>query len=139
LLDDTSANSAGCARLSICSGGGSRRRSSASESRPGGAVECFYLRSAISRQIKPKPIIRKPTAAQTMEMQSKSPPSNRNVPAIRIDPTKTGKNNGHYDGCSRPDKYKLTMRPPVATNALLNSEIERWGQVIRDNNSYVDQ
>ena len=87
----------------------------------------------------PKPIIRKPTAAQTMEMQSKKPPSNRSVPKIRIDRTKTGKIILHYDGCARPDKRKLTLFTPVAVNAPLKSEIERWGQVIRDNSICVDQ
>ena len=31
------------------------------------------------------------------------------------------------------------MRTPAAANALLKSEIARWGQVIRDNNIHVDQ
>ena len=35
--------------------------------------------------------------------------------------------------------YPREMRTPAAANALLTSEIERWGQVIRDNNIHVDQ
>jgi tripartite-type tricarboxylate transporter receptor subunit TctC len=35
--------------------------------------------------------------------------------------------------------YPKEMRTPAAANALLKSEIVRWGQVIRDNNIHVDQ
>ena len=35
--------------------------------------------------------------------------------------------------------YPREMRTPAAANALLRSEIERWGQVIRDNDIHVDQ
>jgi tripartite-type tricarboxylate transporter receptor subunit TctC len=35
--------------------------------------------------------------------------------------------------------YPREMRTPAAANALLKSEIGRWGQVIRDNNIHVDQ
>ena len=35
--------------------------------------------------------------------------------------------------------YPEQMRTPAAANALLKSEIERWGQVIRDNDIHVDQ
>jgi tripartite-type tricarboxylate transporter receptor subunit TctC len=35
--------------------------------------------------------------------------------------------------------YPKELRTPAAANALLKSEIERWGQVIRDNNIHVDQ
>jgi tripartite-type tricarboxylate transporter receptor subunit TctC len=35
--------------------------------------------------------------------------------------------------------YPKEMRTPAAANALLKSEIERWGQVIRDNDIHVDQ
>jgi tripartite-type tricarboxylate transporter receptor subunit TctC len=35
--------------------------------------------------------------------------------------------------------YPREMRTPAAANALLKSEIERWGQVIRDNDIHVDQ
>ena len=35
--------------------------------------------------------------------------------------------------------YPKEMRTPAAANALLKSEIERWGRVIRDNNIHVDQ
>ena len=35
--------------------------------------------------------------------------------------------------------YPKEMRTPAAANALLKSEILRWGQVIRDNNIHVDQ
>jgi tripartite-type tricarboxylate transporter receptor subunit TctC len=35
--------------------------------------------------------------------------------------------------------YPKEMRTPAAANALLKSEIARWGEVIRDNNIHVDQ
>jgi tripartite-type tricarboxylate transporter receptor subunit TctC len=35
--------------------------------------------------------------------------------------------------------YPKEMRTPAAANALLKSEIVRWGQVIRDNNIHVDE
>jgi tripartite-type tricarboxylate transporter receptor subunit TctC len=35
--------------------------------------------------------------------------------------------------------YPKEMRTPAAANALLKSEIMRWGEVIRDNNIFVDQ
>jgi tripartite-type tricarboxylate transporter receptor subunit TctC len=35
--------------------------------------------------------------------------------------------------------YPKEMRSPAAANALLKSEIMRWGEVIRDNNIFVDQ
>jgi tripartite-type tricarboxylate transporter receptor subunit TctC len=35
--------------------------------------------------------------------------------------------------------YPREMRTPAAANALLRSEIERWGRVIRDNDIRVDQ
>ena len=35
--------------------------------------------------------------------------------------------------------YPKEMRTPAAANALLKSEIVRWGQVIRDNNIHIDQ
>jgi tripartite-type tricarboxylate transporter receptor subunit TctC len=35
--------------------------------------------------------------------------------------------------------YPEQMRTPAAANTLLKSEIERWGQVIRDNDIHVDQ
>jgi tripartite-type tricarboxylate transporter receptor subunit TctC len=35
--------------------------------------------------------------------------------------------------------YPKEMRTPAAANALLESEIVRWGQVIRDNNIHIDQ
>ncbi len=35
--------------------------------------------------------------------------------------------------------YPKEMRTPAAANALLKSEIERWAEVIRDNNIHVDQ
>jgi tripartite-type tricarboxylate transporter receptor subunit TctC len=35
--------------------------------------------------------------------------------------------------------YPREMRTPAAANALLESEIVRWGQVIRDNDIHVDQ
>jgi tripartite-type tricarboxylate transporter receptor subunit TctC len=35
--------------------------------------------------------------------------------------------------------FPKEMRTPAAANALLKSEIVRWGRVIRDNNIYVDQ
>jgi len=35
--------------------------------------------------------------------------------------------------------YPKEMRTPAAANALLKSEIVRWGKVIRDNNIHVDQ
>ena len=38
-----------------------------------------------------------------------------------------------------PAPVARVMRTPAAANALLKSEIERWGRVIRDNNIHVDQ
>jgi tripartite-type tricarboxylate transporter receptor subunit TctC len=35
--------------------------------------------------------------------------------------------------------YPKEMRTPAAANALLRSEIVRWGEVIRDNNIHLDQ
>jgi tripartite-type tricarboxylate transporter receptor subunit TctC len=35
--------------------------------------------------------------------------------------------------------YPKELRTPAAANALLKSEIQRWGEVIRDNNIHVDQ
>jgi tripartite-type tricarboxylate transporter receptor subunit TctC len=35
--------------------------------------------------------------------------------------------------------YPKEQRTPAFANALLKSEIERWGQVIRDNDIHVDQ
>jgi hypothetical protein len=35
--------------------------------------------------------------------------------------------------------YPKEMRTPAAADALLKSEMARWGQVIRDNNIHIDQ
>jgi hypothetical protein len=35
--------------------------------------------------------------------------------------------------------FPAGQRSPAAADALLRSEIARWGQVIRDNNIHLDQ
>jgi hypothetical protein len=49
----------------------------------------LFLRSAMSKQIRPKPIIKKPIAAHTIETHNKNPPMSRTAPEKRItEPTK---------------------------------------------------